>query len=104
MSVQMIMQRDQVIATLRGLEPALKTQGIAGLWLFGSVARDDASGASDVDIAFDVNPDVRFDLFDQARISVDLADALGVQVDFVERDSMQPIIAHYAAADMIQVF
>jgi predicted nucleotidyltransferase len=100
----MTMQRDQVIAALRGLEPALRAQGIARLWLFGSAARDDASGASDVDIAFDVNPGVRFDLFDQARISVDLTEALGVHVDFVEQDSMQPIIAHYAAADMIQVF
>jgi predicted nucleotidyltransferase len=52
------------------MESALKAQGLAALYLFGSVARDDASLDSDVDLAFDIAPaDVdRFSLIDQSRI------------------------------------
>ena len=66
------MNRDAALARLRPMEQELRRQGLSALFLFGSVARDEASGTSDIDLLFDVPPDVRFSLFDQARTRVPL--------------------------------
>jgi uncharacterized protein len=54
---------DDVVATLRAHEPELRAAGISHLSLFGSVARGDAGPDSDVDLAVELNPDARVDLF-----------------------------------------
>lgn len=98
------MTRDAALAILRPLEPTLRAQGIAHLYLFGSVARDEAREDSDVDLAFDVEPGAAFNAFDQGRLSVELTDALGTQAGFVERDMLSAVIAKYVAADLVQIF
>lgn len=98
------MQRDFAIARLRSLEPALRGQGLAHLYLFGSVARDDARAASDVDVAFDLRPGARFDAFDQGRVCMDLADALGTSVDFVERRTFSERFAREVEPELLKVF
>ena len=45
------MDRQQVIATLRDCEPELRAIGVLSASVFGSVARDEAGPASDVDVA-----------------------------------------------------
>jgi uncharacterized protein len=45
------MSREQIIATLRAHEQALKDAGVVRLSLFGSAARDEAGPDSDIDIA-----------------------------------------------------
>ncbi len=76
------------------------------MYLFGSVARDEARQDSDVDVAFDVEPalELKFSLIDQSRIKRQISEALQVPVDFVERSYLRPGVAVTAAADMIQVF
>lgn len=100
------MRREDTITTLRTLESSLRGQGIAHLYLFGSVARDDAVQGSDVDLAFDVEPelDLRFSLIDQSRIMRQISDALNAPVDLVERAYLRTRIAESVAAEMIQVF
>jgi predicted nucleotidyltransferase len=98
------MKRDDAIAILRPLEPTLRSQGIAHLYLFGSVARDEAKRGSDVDLAFDVEPGVPFNAFDQSRIYMDLTEALRTRTNFVERDMLSAVIAKYVAPDLIQIF
>jgi predicted nucleotidyltransferase len=44
------MDRNQVIAGLRAHEAELRAAGIDSLAVFGSVARGEATGASDVDV------------------------------------------------------
>ena len=48
-----VMNRDDVVARLKKLEPLLKKQGIEGLYLYGSFARDTADETSDIDIFAD---------------------------------------------------
>lgn len=98
------MKLDHAIAILRPLEASLRSQGIAHLYLFGSVARDEAQRGSDVDLAFDVEPGAAFDAFDQGRIYMDLTDALGTRTNFVERDMLSAVIAKNVAPDLIQIF
>lgn len=82
------MRRDDALAKLRNLEPYLRARGLAHVYLFGSVAGDEAGPNSDVDVAFDIAPGADFDAFDMGGICLDLVDALGVQVDFIECRSL----------------
>jgi len=58
---------------------------IVELSLFGSVLRDDFAPQSDVDVMVRFAPDVRYGLFDLARIQEELEVILGRKVDLVER-------------------
>lgn len=98
------MRRDEALAKLCSMEQALRREGLAHLYLFGSVARDEATVGSDVDVAFELAPDADFDAFDQGRIYLDIADALGTRVDLVERRTFSSGMARRIEADLIQVF
>jgi predicted nucleotidyltransferase len=86
------------------MEPELRRQGLSALFLFGSVARDEASDTSDIDLLFDVPADVRFSLFDQARIQSELADALRAGVDLVPIEALKPAMRARIEAEMVRVF
>jgi len=45
------MRREQALETLRRAEPLLRSLGVGAAALFGSVARGEGDGSSDVDIA-----------------------------------------------------
>ena len=47
------MDRNEVIAKLKAVEPQLRAHGVAALYLFGSYARDEARHDSDVDVFVD---------------------------------------------------
>jgi predicted nucleotidyltransferase len=47
------MDRNEVIAKLKAVEPQLRAHGVAALYLFGSYARDEARQDSDVDVFVD---------------------------------------------------
>jgi predicted nucleotidyltransferase len=98
------MRRDDALARLRALEQGLRRQGLSALFLIGSVARDEASDTSDVDLLFDVPPDVRFSLFDQARIQSELAETLHAGVDLVPIEALKPGLRARVEAEMVRVF
>jgi predicted nucleotidyltransferase len=98
------MKRDAALVRLRVLEPDLRRQGLSALFLFGSVARDEASDTSDIDLLFDVPPDVRFSLFDQARIQGDLAATLAAGVDLLPIEALDPGARARVEAEMVRVF
>ena len=54
------MRREEVIARLKEAEPALRAQGVAALYLFGSHAREDAQADSDVDVFVDPASEEQF--------------------------------------------
>jgi predicted nucleotidyltransferase len=98
------MKRDAALARLRPMEAELRRQGLSALFLFGSVARDEAAESSDVDLLFEVSPDVRFSLFDQARIRSDLVERLHADVDLVPIRGLRPKLRARAEAEAVQVF
>jgi uncharacterized protein len=97
-------RRADAAARLLKLEGHLKSRGIEHVYLFGSVARDAATDESDVDIAFDVRHGVPFDAFDMGGILMDLKEALGVNIDLVERRSMSANFAREVGPELIRVF
>ena len=62
---------------------------IVELALFGSVLREDFAPRSDVDVMVRFASDVRYGLFDLARIQEELEVILGRKVDLVERRAVE---------------
>ena len=82
------MERDQIAATIRRLLPELRSRfGVRELWLFGSVARGDSRGTSDVDVmvSFDATAEVTLVTF--SHLASVLERALDRRVDLVEDHS-----------------
>ena len=93
-----------VMRVLRTQEADLRRDGVAALYVFGSVARGQARADSDVDLAMEFAPDAPASLLDIARLQDKLADGLGYRVDLGELSALQPEIARAAAADMVRVY
>ena len=84
--------------------PELRARGVHALYLFGSEARGDAREDSDIDLAFDVDPDCpKFSLLDQGALQVMLQDRLGRKVDFVERQAMRPRMRARVESEMVRL-
>lgn len=74
------MQRETVLRTLNAQKQELSTKyGITRLGIFGSVARDQATAVSDVDIVVEMPPD----LFLMVHMKEELEQLLGVPVDLI---------------------
>ncbi len=100
----LIMPHNQAFDVLKSLEPRLRTQGVWGLQVFGSQTRVTATATSDIDLMFDIAPDARFSLFDQARITRELSELLKIKVDFVPRRSLHPLVKAKAETEWVTIF
>ena len=91
-------------ALINRVAPDLKAAGLSALYLFGSQARGEAREDSDIDLAFDVDPDCRkFSLLDQAGLQLRLEQLLGRSVDFIERDAMRPRMRARVENEMVRL-
>jgi uncharacterized protein len=98
------MNRSDVITLLRTHEAALKARGVAHAALFGSVARNEQRGDSDIDIMIELDPDSRVTMFDYVDIKEYIASLFQGPVDVVNRDGLKPSVRPRAAADAIYAF
>lgn len=90
------------MARLQALEPELRRLGIARLALFGSVLRDEAGPASDVDVLVDFFPEQKS--FDRFMTLVDLLErTLDRPVDVVTTESLSPFIGPHILAEATDV-
>ena len=69
----------------------LKQEGVGALYLFGSVARDEAGPDSDIDFFIDKGRE-KFSLLDLVRIQRILEEVLGHKVDATTRESLNPLL------------
>jgi predicted nucleotidyltransferase len=81
------MERDQILELLKSHKRQLKKYGIASLFIFGSVARDQGRENSDVDILVDFEKPVG--LFEYARLKMYLEEILGREVDLVTPEALR---------------
>jgi predicted nucleotidyltransferase len=93
--------RDEVVAALRANEAALRPFHVGSLRLFGSVARDEATPESDVDLL------VRFDqtpTFSQyMRLRILLENLLDAPVDLVTEPGLRERVRHAVEQEAIRV-
>lgn len=83
-----ILQCDEVIDTLRQQREAICSFHVASLFLFGSVARNEAKASSDVDLLVEFSQPVG--LFTLARLQIYLEKLLGCAIDLGTPDSLNP--------------
>lgn len=98
------MNRDQVIATLRAHEPALRDAGIVRLALFGSTSRGDQGSASDVDLLAAFDDTRRISILDIAGMELDLAGMLGCKVDLAEEGTLKPRVQQSVETEAVRAF
>uniref|UniRef100_Q07GZ7 DNA polymerase, beta domain protein region n=1 Tax=Rhodopseudomonas palustris (strain BisA53) TaxID=316055 RepID=Q07GZ7_RHOP5 len=100
------MTRDDVIATLKETEPALRQFGVAALFLFGSHARNEARSDSDVDVFVDVAPGAAFGLrpYMGAFRVLDEAFAHKAVIGYSTRDALSPYIRADVERDALRIF
>jgi predicted nucleotidyltransferase len=97
------MDRDHVLAILRAHEADLHRAGVARLFLFGSVVRQEAGPDSDVDLFFDTdNP--RFSLIELVNVQDHVSDILGTETDVMTRESLHPMLRQQIEAEALRVF
>jgi predicted nucleotidyltransferase len=65
-----------------------KRYGASNFRIFGSVARGDATDASDIDLIVKFEPGRS--LLDHGGLLMDLCDLLGMKVDVISEDGMRP--------------
>jgi predicted nucleotidyltransferase len=95
---------DEVIETLRSLEPELRRAGILKMALFGSVARGEAHADSDVDLAVEVDKSSRMDLIELAGLELRLGEVLGRPVELLTLPIKNEWIKAAVERDLRNVF
>lgn len=96
------MRRDQALATLRTERERLQREyGVKSLALFGSVARDEATAASDLDLLVEFDrPTGLLGLF---NLQTHLEELLGCPVDLGTPSSLKPRIRQRVLAEVVYV-
>ena len=84
------MNHDEVTAKLQQNRDRLRPYSVRALYVFGSVARNEASAASDVDLLVEFEAGAQIGLFDFVRLRRLLVEILGCEVDLVTRDALHP--------------
>jgi predicted nucleotidyltransferase len=73
--------------------------GASNVRIFGSVARGDTTGASDLDLI------VRFEpgrsLLDHGGLVIDLRELLGIRVDVIDEEAMRPRFRQHVEREAI---
>lgn len=96
------MQRQEVLKKLRELKPTLQSEfDVAELALFGSVARDEATSESDIDLVVDFNgsPGMR----KYFGLQFALEDSFKCEVDLVTRKSIRKELKARIDQDSIEI-
>jgi predicted nucleotidyltransferase len=98
------MNKVDAIKSLRSRADAIRARGATALYLFGSVARDEAADASDLDLFVEYDRDSRFNAFDLVGIKLFLEQELGLKVDVTTRDGLHPRLRDTIERSAIRVF
>jgi uncharacterized protein len=97
---QSILYRDDIAAILR--EQMVRSRfGIKSLFLFGFVARNEASEESDLDFIVDFDGTITFDRYMDLKIF--LEDLFGKKIDLAIEDTLKPQIRAKILEEAIDV-
>ena len=94
--------RQDILASLKKLKREVaKEYSVKTMGVFGSVARDEQTGQSDIDLLVEFSKPVGFVTF--MRLENFLSDRLGNKVDLVTPDSLKPVIRQDVLSEVIYV-
>jgi len=95
-------QKNRILSILKESSPVLlEKYGVARIGIFGSIARDEASEESDVDIVYKMS---RPNLFTVVHLKKKLENILHCSVDLVRyREKMNPLLKKRIEKDGVYV-
>lgn len=96
--------RAKTVTKLKRMRKFLRSRGVAGLALFGSLARGEGQADSDIDLVADLDPDGRLTILDLIEIEQHLEEKLERGVDLVSRQGLKERFAAAIAPDEFLVF
>jgi predicted nucleotidyltransferase len=97
------MRRNEVILQLRTHADAIRAFGVTALYLYGSAARDEIGGTSDIDLFADVDYQ-RFGFVPFMDAREFFANLLGRNIDFTTRNALHPDLKDRIVRSAIKVF
>jgi len=97
------MTQHEALAILRAHADDIRRRGVTALYLYGSVARNEATDRSDVDLFADVDYG-RFGFVPFMDLREDFAAWLGRKVDFTTRNGLHRDLRDRIARSAIKVF
>jgi predicted nucleotidyltransferase len=89
---------------LRAHESELRNLGVSHAAVFGSVARGEATAASDIDVLVDLDQDRPMGIFAYARLKIYINELLDGGGDVVSRRTLQPLLRDNILRDAIHAF
>lgn len=92
-----------LIDELRKQAPDIRALGATSLYVFGSVARGEATDTSDVDLFIDYDPE-KFGFVELIRLRERLSEALGHPADLTTREGLHPLLRPAIEAEAVKVF
>jgi uncharacterized protein len=98
------MDKGRVIAALGEHRAELDAANVVHLRLHGSVARGDASTASDVDLIADFDSGREYSLLDRVALENRLSEILGVPVDLSPAAALKEPARRRAAREAVLAF
>jgi predicted nucleotidyltransferase len=98
------MRKSDAITVLRAEADAMRAFGATGLFLFGSMARGEATAANDIDLFVDYDRAGGFSLIELVGIKQLLERRLGIPVDLTTRDSLDPLLSDRIEASAERIF
>jgi predicted nucleotidyltransferase len=101
MKLSIDMKRNAILFLLRDKQAELQSLGVESLAVFGSVARDEASSGSDIDILVTFRHPITFDSYMDVKIF--LEDLTNCSIDLVIADSISPRIKPLIQQDVVYV-
>jgi predicted nucleotidyltransferase len=87
-----MVDREQVLQILAAHLAEFRTMGVREISIFGSLARGEATEASDVDVLVDYEPGTPLSFFRVCELRYRIEDLLGAQVDLVTTGGLRPEI------------
>ncbi len=98
------MDREDVIAMLRGHESELRAAGVVRLSLFGSTARGDSGPNSDVDLLVAFDDTRRISLLDIVGIERQIPQMLKCPAELTEEGTLKPRVRKNVEAEAVRAF
>ena len=103
-NTQHSLQREEVIALLNSHKSSIQEFQVESLLIFGSVARNEASAESDVDLLVEFQFQSTVGLFTFVRLQRYLETILGCKVDLGTPDSLKDDLREVVLQEAIRAF
>lgn len=100
----MITKLESALKALRSHEGELHRLGASHVAVFGSVARGEATDASDIDVLVDLDERRSMGIFEYARLKLYINEILDGAADVVNRRTIKPLLRDSILRDAVHAF